>query len=158
MWPEDSQEAALLWVPVGFHARCCQWLGLRFLVWRKLSSQEAMRSKGNEGCAGAQRAARPSLLQEASQDGTGNQELSPPVPRNFVSEVHKSQAQALPPSPTHGVSEQDIDLEISSVAADTLARLGPGSEHRLGSGEQENLTDFTFNPGRKEHPSLPHWR
>lgn len=57
-------------------------------------------SKGNEGCAGGHRAAYPSLLQGASQDGTRGQKLSPPVPGNFEGEVHKGQAQALPPPPS----------------------------------------------------------
>lgn len=31
---QDISQAARLWVPMGFHARCCQCLGLRFLVWQ----------------------------------------------------------------------------------------------------------------------------
>lgn len=58
-------------------------------------------SKGNEGCAGGHRAAYPSLLQGASQDGTRGQKLSPPVPGNFEGEVHKARPR---PSLPHPVS------------------------------------------------------
>lgn len=38
-------------------------------------------------------------LQEASQNGTRDQELSPSVPRNFEGEVHQGQTQVSLPYP-----------------------------------------------------------
>lgn len=62
--------------------------------WRMLSSPDSM---GLREMRGVQEVTG---LQGASQGGTRGQELSPPVPRNFEGQVHKGQAQALPPSPT----------------------------------------------------------